>query len=335
MSLSGDMEEYVEVPTVVPAGDFDPVADAHALRAAMKGFGTDEQVIIDILCKRSNAQRQAITEAYKKEFGRVEEGSNKKPKDLIADLKSELGGNFESVIIGLMMPTDEYCAKQLNKAIKGAGTSEDILVEILCSRPYDEIQRISAAYETMFETPLESDIQGDTSGPFQRLLVMALQGVRDNWAYDPAKAEEQAAILYNAGEGSVGTDENAFVEILGHSGQRQAYLIFQEYKKISGKTIEQAMESEMSGELLAGLLAMVKTVHNRPAYFAERLEAAMKGLGTDDDALIRIIVSRCEIDLANIKYEYERINGKTLLSAVKGETSGDYRRALLALIGDA
>ena len=149
--------------------------------------------------------------------------------------------------------------------------------------------------------------------------------------------------MFYLGEGQLGTDENAFVEILGHAGQRHAYLIFQEYKKISGKTIEQAMEAEMSGEILNGLMAMgmvlytihinnvkmfdinmwkcfcdsVKTVHNRPAYFADRLDVAMKGLGTDDDALIRIIVSRCEIDLANIKFEYERIHGKTLLSAVK------------------
>ena len=43
----------------------------------------------------------------------------------------------------------------------------------------------------------------------------------------------------------------------------------------------------------------------------------MKGLGTDDAALIRIIVSRCEIDFANIKFEYERIQNKPLLSAVK------------------
>lgn len=96
-----------------------------------------------------------------------------------------------------MLPTDEYCAKQLYKAMKGIGTSDDVLVEILCSRPYDEIVQIAAAYEkrniyfliefhwiwfkffficvTVYGSSLEADIQGDTSGPFQRLLVMALQ----------------------------------------------------------------------------------------------------------------------------------------------------------------
>lgn len=43
----------------------------------------------------------------------------------------------------------------------------------------------------------------------------------------------------------------------------------------------------------------------------------MQGLGTDDRTLIRIIVSRSEIDLAAIQREYERLYDKTLQSEVK------------------
>ena len=40
---------------------------------------------------------------------------------------------------------------------------------------------------------------------------------------------------------------------------------------------------------------LVRCVHSRPMYFAEKLYKSMKGLGTDDDTLIRIVVSRCEV----------------------------------------
>lgn len=61
----------------------------------------------------------------------------------------------------------------------------------------------------------------------------------------------------------------------------------------------------------------MECVQSPPAFFAECLYHAMKGMGTDDGTLIRIIVSRSEIDLGDIKKEFERKYDRTLLSAVK------------------
>lgn len=57
--------------TVVASGLFVPLGDANVLRGAMKGFGTSEQEIIDVLCRRTNSQRQAINAIYTQQFERV------------------------------------------------------------------------------------------------------------------------------------------------------------------------------------------------------------------------------------------------------------------------
>lgn len=59
----------------------------------------------------------------------------------------------------------------------------------------------------------------------------------------------------------------------------------------------------------------------------------MKGLGTDEKTLTRVIVTRAEVDLQFIKSEYMKTNGKSLYEAVRSETSGHFRSFLLALIG--
>ncbi|KAJ9601463.1 hypothetical protein L9F63_000380, partial [Diploptera punctata] len=298
---------YTPVPSVTPASGFNAADDGMALRAAMKGFGTDEQAIIDILSKRSNSQRQQISKFFTEEYGR----------DLIDDLKSELGGHFEEVIIALMIPPAEYLCKQLHKAMEGMGTDEHTLIEILCSKSNKEVKDIVEAYERLYDRPLAEHMCSETSGDFRRFLTLIVTGVRDDYSVDPDRARESAEQLHAAGELKVGTDEEVFNRIMAHESFPQLKLIFEEYKNVSGRTIEQALEEEISGELLEGMLAVVECVQSPPAFFANRLHKSMAGGGTDDVTLIRIIVSRSEIDLGSIKQEYERIYDKTLESAVR------------------
>ncbi|KAK7794121.1 hypothetical protein R5R35_012611 [Gryllus longicercus] len=314
---------YTPEPTVFSASDFNAAEDGMALRTAMKGFGTDEQTIIDILTHRSNSQRQEIAKFFTEEYGR----------NLIDDLKSELGGHFEDVIVALMVPHVDYLCKQLNKAMVGAGTNENTLIEILCSKNNQEIKLIVDAYERLYDRPLAEHVCSETSSDFRRLLTLIITGVRNDLSVDRDRAREAAEQLYAAGELKFGTDEEVFNKIMAHESFPQLKLIFEAYKEISGRTIEQALQNELSGELLDAMLAIVENVQHPPTFFAKRIHDACEGMGTDDKTLIRIIVSRSEIDLGNIKREFERLYDKTLESVVKGETSGDYKRALVALIG--
>lgn len=167
---------------------------------------------------------------------------------------------------------------------------------------------------------------------------MIITGVRDETGVvNPDEAKEQAAALYAAGEAKLGTDEEVFNRVLSHSSFAQLRLVFEEYKNLSGQTIEQAVNHEIGGELKEAIMAIskcfidfnlrfksidlyfivVECVQSPPAFFAKRLNDAMSGAGTDDTTLIRVIVSRSEIDLGTVKAEYERIYNRTLLSAVK------------------
>ncbi|XP_058507826.1 annexin A11a isoform X2 [Solea solea] len=302
----------------------DPLKDVEVLRKAMKGFGTDEQAIIDLLGSRSNKQRVPLLRSYKTAYG----------KDLVKDLHSELSGDFRKLVMAMLKGPAEFDAYELNSAIKGAGTDEACLIEILSSRSNAEIKEINRLYKQEYKKSLEDAISGDTSGHFRRLLVSLAQGNRDERPnVDVSLAKQDAQALYAAGENKLGTDESKFNAILCARSKPHLRAVFMEYQQMCGRDIEKSIVREMSGDLESGMVAVVKCIKNTPGYFAERLYKAMKGAGTKDRTLIRIMVTRSEVDLLDIRQEYVRNYGKSLYTHISGDTSGDYKKLLLKLCG--
>ncbi|PVD37280.1 hypothetical protein C0Q70_04277 [Pomacea canaliculata] len=293
--------------TELDEGGFSAEQDCEVLMKAMKGFGTDEQAIIGVLSQRSQEQRKQIAVTFKTMFG----------KDLDKELSSELSGNFKTLCVDMLLGPAEFDAKQLNKAIKGLGTDEKVLIEIICTRTNAQLNAIKQAYKTMFTKDLEADIAGDTSGDFKRLLVGCLQANRpEGPEFDRNKAKQDAQALLEAGEKKWGTDESRFNVILVSRSYAQLRATFQEYAKLANKDIEDTIISEMSGDLKEGMLAIVRVIRSKPTYFASELYRAMKGLGTDDNTLVRIVASRCEVDMVQIKQEFQRNYKQSLASFI-------------------
>ena len=302
---------------------FDPVKDAEALKAAMKGAGTNEDAIIQLVTNRTTVQRVKIAEMYKSSYG----------KDIIADLKSELSGHFEDVIVALFKPPIDHDCETLRAAMKGIGTDEDTLIEIIATRPNWMIKAIKQRYTELIKRDLVKDVESETSGSFKKLLVSLLMANRsENTNPNIAECEAEAKQLYEAGEKKWGTDESVFNKIFALRSPAEIQAIAQAYHKLTGHTIIQAINNEFSGDTKKLLNAIVYAVLSPSEYFATRVNKAVKGIGTNDKLLIRVIVTRHEIDMPRIKQYYKQLYKKDMIEDVKGDTSGDYRKVLVELL---
>ena len=162
-----------------------------------------------------------------------------------------------------------------------------------------------------------------------------LQANRDeSTKVDLALAEAEAKALYEAGEKKWGTDESRFNQVLASRNVNQLKATFDAYARISKYDIERSIEREMSGDLKNGFLAVVQCIRARDEFFANRLFKCMKGAGTNDRTLVRIIASRCEVDMVEIKAAFLHLHKKSLGKMIEDDTSGDYKKLLLTLIGE-
>lgn len=308
----------------VPPTPFSPHDDAIHLYKAFKGFGCDTAAVINILAHRDATQRAHIQHEFQRMYS----------EDILKRLSSELSGKLETAVLLWMHDPAGRDAIILKQALTKDFINLEAVTDVICSRTPSQIQTLKQIYHSTFGTYLEKDIEIQASGDHEKILLALISKPRyEGMEVDRDMAAKDAKELYKAGEKKLGTDEKVFVHIFSERSKAHLVAINSFYHDMYGGSLKKAIKSETSGLFERALLTILQCAENPAKYFAKVLNKAMKGLGTDDTTLIRVIVTRTEIDMQYIKAEYHKKYKKTLNDAVKSETSGNYQTFLLSLLG--
>lgn len=220
-------------------------------------------------------------------------------------------------------------------SIAGLGTNEAMLTECIMGKSNSDINTMKVIYPTRYRETLEKAVRGDLSMKTEKLFMMALAGTKmDDWVpVNPQAVMKDVADLYKATMGRIGTDELAVCSMFTRSSDAYLRAIAAEYLRQHGTDVKKMIRREFSGHMHDALLYIIDGALNKPLRDAKLLEDSMKGLGTRDDLLISRLVrvrwNRAHFD--QVKAAYKAEYGKDLQQRVKGETSGDYGRMMVAL----
>ncbi|CAI0655613.1 unnamed protein product, partial [Colletotrichum noveboracense] len=308
--------------------NWDATPDATAARNAMKGFGTDEKTLIRCLATKDPLQILAIRDAFQRNFRR----------DLETDIKKETSSWFQKGMVSVARGPLRSDIYNLFEAMDGLGTKESVLNDVLLGRSNADMQAIKSAYQQTFKRRLEDDVKGDLSMKTERhfLIVLGANRAEDSAPVIPQQVDQDVMDLYRATEGKIGTDEMLVCSILSTRNDNQIRAINQAYEQKFRRKLEDVIKKEFSGHMEDALLFQLRHAVDKYMHAAKLLEDSMAGLGTKDHLLVARVV-RFHWDknfLANVKGAYQAKYNRSLASRIKGETSGDYQRLMLACIGE-
>ncbi|XP_077628753.1 annexin A9 isoform X2 [Crocuta crocuta] len=274
--------------------------DVQRLLRAIAGQGVDRSAIVGVLTNRSREQRQLISRAFQE----------RTQQDLLKSLQAALSGSLERTVVALLQPAAHFDAQELRTALKTPDSTEDVAMEILATRSPPQLQECLTVYKHNFQVEAEKDIESETSGVLRDLLLAL------------TKALKQA-------EGP--STEGTWVLIFTQRNPEHLVRVFDQYQRCTGHELEKTIQNIFHGDAQAALLSLASVIKNTPLYFADKLHQALQDAESNYQVLMRILISRSEIDLLSIRAEFKKKFGKSLYSSLQDAVKGDCRTALLAL----
>ena len=150
--------------------------DADLLYKAMKGIGSDKDIITEVLCFRNPERINQIKEKFQEKYG----------KDLVAEIKSETSGDYQKIVLKLLegdrsqdgKADVEKCsgiADELYKAGEGKiGTDDSVFIKYFTSLSPNELLIVCKEYHKKYKKNMLDVIENEFTGNEKKLLTVML-----------------------------------------------------------------------------------------------------------------------------------------------------------------
>ncbi|PON49549.1 Annexin [Parasponia andersonii] len=304
----------------------------HLIKTFSEGRGVDEKLLLIILAKWEPEKRQTFRKGCPDLFIKYECQFGHWLDDNIKRLEQEFL-RFKNAIVSWTMHPWERDARLAKKAMKDNRQSY-LLVEIACTRSSEELLGARRAYHCLFDHSIEEDAAYCIEGNERKLLVALVSAYRyDGKVINCEAAESDAKALNNAIKN---VDKKSLIEddevvrVLTTRSKPHLKEVYEQYKKIFGKNLDKDLDTDLR---LKETVQCLCTPHK---YFIKVLDASLKN---DVDmkikkALTRIIVTRANTDIKQIRDEFQNIYGVALTQKIEEIANGNYKDFLLTLIAN-
>ena len=252
--LIDDIEKYMsgDLKSTLMALYRDPVEyDAYLLYKAMKGIGSDKDVISEIICFRNFNRLSKIREKFKEMY----------KKDLVSELKDETSGDYQKSILYMLQnernknssPNVENCRKIAEEIYNAGenkiGTNESVFTKYFTSLSPQELQLVSKEYHKHYKKIITEVIKSEFSGNEQKLFLDIFYGL-----FNPS--EYYARKIHDSVDG-IGTADDQLIRCIVSRCEDDMDLIKRYFKQIFNKNMIERISEDISGDykkLIEGLI---------------------------------------------------------------------------------
>ncbi|OWM78439.1 annexin D4 [Punica granatum] len=305
--------------------------ELEALTKAFSGHGVDEKSLITILGNSHLEKRQAFRKSTPHFFKEDERLFERWDDHRVKLLKHEFMRFKNAIVLWAMHPW-ERDARLIKEALKKGSHTYNVIIEVACTRSSEELLGARRAYHSLFDHSIEEDVASHVHGPERKLLVALVSAYRyegSKLKEDTAKSEAKA--LFNAVKNAdhrKPVEDEEVIRILTTRSKPHLRAVYKHYNEISGNNFDEDVQIDLK------MQETVQCLCTPERYFSQVLDSALKidAHKSTKKALTRVVVTRADVDIKEIREEFNRIYGVSLTEKIEQAANGNYRDLLLTLI---